>query len=67
MINTMNTQAQHLEAGMVLAGSGFIVTHDAYKGVRTPAGKVRIEGHYPGDVPSVNEWNARTVVSVVVN
>lgn len=67
MNNRMNTQAQYLEAGMILADSGFIVTRDAYRDDRTPDGKVIIEGHYPGDVHTMAEWKARLVVSVVVN
>ena len=67
MIKKMKTQAQHLQAGMVLADSGFIVTRNAYADDSTPFGWVRIESHYTGDVLTMNERKYRSVVSVVVD
>jgi hypothetical protein len=62
-----NTTARHLRAGMVLAGSGFTVTHNAYSGVRTPKGKVVVEGFYPGSPVKAHVWNASTTLAVVVD
>ena len=58
------TTARHLRTGMVLVGSGFTVTHNAYAGVRTPKGKVVIEGYYPGQAPRIHVWNASTTLTV---
>lgn len=61
------TAARNLRAGMVLAGSGFTVTHNAWSGVRTPKGKVIVEGFYPGSPVKSHVWNASTTLSVVVD
>jgi hypothetical protein len=61
-----NTTARNLRAGMVLAGSGFTVTHNAWAGVRTPKGRVVVEGFYPGSPVKSHVWNASTTLAVVV-
>lgn len=58
-------QARHLVKGDVLAGSGFVVDMNAYRGVRTPAGKVVIVGYYPGSPVKAHVWNASTKVSTL--
>lgn len=62
--NIVSTTARFLDAGDILVGSGFVVTRTAYRGVRTPSGKVRVEGHYPGSPVKAYEWNASTRVTV---
>lgn len=57
--------ARHLTEGMVCAGSGFTVTHNAWRGVRTPRGKVIVEGYYPNKPVKRHEWNANTTVHIV--
>jgi hypothetical protein len=61
------TTARHLRAGDVIAGSGFVVTHNAYALTRTPKGRVVIEGYYPGSPVKAYEWSANTRVPVVVD
>lgn len=61
----VTTTARHLQEGDVLVGSGFIVTHNAWAGVRTPKGKVNVAGHYPGGADSVRHWGASTSVQVM--
>jgi len=61
------TTARHLRTGMVLVGSGFTVTHNAWSGVRTPKGKVIVEGFYPGSPVKAHVWNASTTLTVVVD
>jgi hypothetical protein len=65
-MNTNKTTARNLRTGDVLAGSGFTVTHNAWAGVRTPKGKVIVEGFYPGQAVRQHVWNASTTLSVVV-
>lgn len=60
-----NVKASDLRTGMVLA-SGFVVTHNAYRGVRTPSTKVDVEGYYPGGANKRDQWNRNTVVQVLV-
>lgn len=50
---------------MVLAGSGFVVTENAYAGVRTRRGYVIVTGFYPGGAVRAREWNANTRVPIV--
>jgi hypothetical protein len=57
--------AKDLYEGAVLIGSGFVVTANAWRGVRTPKGKVYVEGYYPGQEETLHVWNASTVVSVL--
>lgn len=63
--NTVSKTARTLRAGDVLAGSGFTVTHNAWAGVRTPKGKVVVEGFYPGSPVKAHTFTASTIVPVV--
>lgn len=58
------TTARHLRAGDVLTGSGFVVSHNAWAGVRCPKGHVYVEGAYPGGDHKRFTWNASTTVTV---
>ena len=60
-----NTSVRHLLAGDVLAGSGFTVTRTPYSQVRTPKGRLVVEGNYPGSPVKAHVWNASTTVAVV--
>lgn len=64
MKNVVTKSAKSLRAGDVLACSGFTVTHNAWSGVRTPKGKVVVEGFYPGSPVRAHKWSAHTVVQV---
>ena len=46
-MKTIPTTAGDLMGGDVFA-TGFVVTHNAYRGPRTPKGKVVVEGNMPG-------------------
>lgn len=59
------TSVRHLHAGDVLAGSGFTVTRTPYTQVRTPKGRLVVEGNYPGKPVKAYEWNASTTVVIV--
>lgn len=63
MSNYNTTKASDLRAGMVLA-SGFTVTHNSWRGVRTPRNKVEVEGFYPGRDNSRVQWNRNTTLFV---
>ena len=63
-IHTVSTVARWLLAGDVLTGSGFTVTANAFRGVRTPKGKVWVQGHYPGGEVATHEFNANTRMTV---
>lgn len=65
MNNNKQTSVRHLNAGDVLAGSGFIVARRPWAGVRTPKGRMIVEGNYPGSPVKAHVWNASTTVSVV--
>lgn len=66
MNNIKTVKASHLMKGDVLA-SGFVVSNNAWRGVRTPSSKVIVEGRYPGqEVNTRREWNRNTTVQVVV-
>lgn len=57
--------ASDLRTGDICAGSGFTVTHDAWRGVRTPSNKVEVEGKYPSQgKPGRNQWNRNTQITV---
>ena len=62
-MNFLSVKASDLTAGMVLV-SGFVVTHSAWRGVRTPANKVEIEGRYDDGKVARRQWNRNTVVQV---
>lgn len=57
-------KVRDLAAGDVLTGSGFVVTHTPWRGVRTPKGRMIVEGFYPGGTVKRYEWSASTTVSV---
>ena len=65
-MNIKSTTVRHLTTGDVLAGSGFTVTRTPWAGVRTPKGRMVVEGFYPGSPNKAHVWNASTTVSVVV-
>lgn len=54
----------NIRAGMVL-GSGFRVTRDPQRGLRTESGKVEVGGYYPGSAEKMYTWNRQTKVTVV--
>jgi hypothetical protein len=56
---------RQLVQGDTLLGSGFVVTRTPWAGVRTPKGKMVVEGHYPGSPVRAHEWNANTVVTTL--
>jgi hypothetical protein len=58
----VDTTVRHLQAGDVLSGSGFVVTHTPYSGVRLKSGKLYVEGYYPGKAPRRHEWGASTTL-----
>ena len=62
-MNTVN--AQDLRKGDTLAGSGFVVTHNAYILTRTPKGKCIVEGHYPNSPVKRHEFGRYTKVPVI--
>lgn len=64
MNNNETKSARHLRTGDVLSSSGFVVTHNAWRGTRSGAGKVYVEGYYPDGTHKRFEWNGNTVVSV---
>jgi len=65
MNNYENVKASDLRTGMVLA-SGFVVTHSAWRGVRTPSNKVEVEGRYSDGNVRRTQWNRNTVLDVQV-
>lgn len=58
----VDTTVRHLQSGDVLSGSGFVVTHTPYSGVRLKSGKLYVEGYYPGKAPRRHEWGASTTL-----
>ena len=60
----ITTSARFLLAGDVLAGSGFVVTARATRGLRTPKGKVEVDGFYPGSPVKRYEFNGSTRMMV---
>ena len=62
MLHTIT--ARNLQANDVLAGSGFVVSLNPWVGVRTPSGKVNVEGRYPRSLVERHVWNANTTVTV---
>lgn len=65
MNNNKQTTVRFLNAGDVLAGSGFTVTRRPYTSTRCPKGRLHVEGFYPGKPVKVHTFNASTAVSVV--
>lgn len=59
-----NKTVRSLLIGDMLVGSGFIVTNNPYRAVRTPAGRMVVEGYYPRGTIKAYEWNASTTVVV---
>lgn len=65
MNNIKTTTVRNLDAGDVLAGSGFVVARRPYTSTRCPKGRLHVEGNYPGSPVKVHTFNASTTVQVV--
>lgn len=61
----VDTTVRHLQAGDVLVGSGFVVTHTPYSAARLRSGKLYVEGFYPGSPTKRHEWGASTTIAAL--